>query len=474
MITISRLLARRLRTVFRPALSLTPSLFTQPIQFVAGPEGLRVTSQRQGFAACYYDSTTYPECKLTIPFSLLKEVDGGRDEPVYLVTKSNGRVLAHWQGGAVPQELIVEVPADQQEVELPVTPQNWTENPTELRQALATAAQFVDTGSARYALGCIQLRGKHGDISATDGRQIFQQRGFQFGTDQELLVRPSSLFSAKELIGELPVQFGITDEHAVFGLDAWRFWLPLEKEGRFPRIDEVIPAERSVVTTLELSHSDTVFLAENLKRLPGSETSDQPVTLDLNGWVAIRSRNGDEGSVTELRLSNSVRSGNEICVQTNRRYLERAAQLGFQRLGFVAPEAPIVCREERRTYVWAVLEAKGAVPADKAVVIQSPLDSHKATRKSRTKSRLQRIHTMSARPKAESSPSTKAEPVSTPVNSAAGKEPSVIEQALALRDLLRNTLSSVNRLVLAIKRQKKQEKFLRSTLASLKDLQSVA
>ncbi len=54
------------------------------------------------------------------------------------------------------------------------------------------------------------------------------------------------------------------------------------------------------------------------------------------------------------------------------------------------------------------------------------------------------------------------------------KEQSVIEQAMTLRATLRDLLGQVNHLVQAIKRQKKQEKFLRSTLASLKELQSMA
>jgi hypothetical protein len=54
------------------------------------------------------------------------------------------------------------------------------------------------------------------------------------------------------------------------------------------------------------------------------------------------------------------------------------------------------------------------------------------------------------------------------------KEPSVTDQAITIRNGLRDMLVQVNRLVRAIKRQKKQERFLRSTLASLRELQNVA
>jgi hypothetical protein len=471
LITISRLLARRLRSIFRQALSLTPSLFAQPIQLTAGPEGLQVAGALHGFAACYQQPGALAECNLTIPYSLLKEVEGNHEEPVYLIPKTKGSVLARWQDGAVPQERTVEVPADKSDVVLPARPVQWVENPPDLRLALAETARVVDPSAARYALGCIQLRGAAGDVNATDGHEVYRHGGFQFGTERELLVRPCGVFAAKEFSVEQPVQFGTTDQHVVLGVGGWQFWLPLEKEGRFPRIDDVIPGESNAATTLVLSRSDREFLADNLSRLPGDADTDRPVTMDLNGCVAIRGRSGDQGSVTELRLSNSVRSGNEIRVNTNRRFLERAAQLGFERLAFVAPESPIVCRDGRRTYVWAVLNAKDAIPAGKSVVIESPAVRRQKLRQSNIQTIPRSPTTTMATRQSVTSPES-----ATPSAHAAPsqKEPSVTDQAITLRASLRNTLDQVNNLLRAIKRQKRQEKFLRSTLASLKELQQVA
>ena len=49
-----------------------------------------------------------------------------------------------------------------------------------------------------------------------------------------------------------------------------------------------------------------------------------------------------------------------------------------------------------------------------------------------------------------------------------------LQEADALRTQLRDTLSRVSRLVHALKRQRKQAQLVRSTLASLKQLQEVA
>ena len=49
-----------------------------------------------------------------------------------------------------------------------------------------------------------------------------------------------------------------------------------------------------------------------------------------------------------------------------------------------------------------------------------------------------------------------------------------IEQAIALRDALRNTTSIAHQLVRALKQRQRQSRIVESTLASLKQLQKVA
>ena len=50
---------------------------------------------------------------------------------------------------------------------------------------------------------------------------------------------------------------------------------------------------------------------------------------------------------------------------------------------------------------------------------------------------------------------------------------SLIEQAESLRDSLQGSLSQTRELIAALKRQKKQSRLMKSTLASLRQLQTV-
>jgi hypothetical protein len=51
---------------------------------------------------------------------------------------------------------------------------------------------------------------------------------------------------------------------------------------------------------------------------------------------------------------------------------------------------------------------------------------------------------------------------------------STVEQAVAVRDALREALDKSRQLVRALKQQKKHRRIVESTLASLRELQSVA
>jgi hypothetical protein len=477
MISISSRLAGELVSVFRRALRLTPKTLAQPITFSAGRHGLRISAAFVGFAAQYDDTSPQEAYQATVPLSLLKEASGSRGGPITIGAADDGSPVIRWQNGAVPQQRSVSPPIEA--VPTPVMPKSFTENPAELRQAIHSALDATDPMCSRYALGCLCLRGVQGDVTATDGHQVYRHGGFRFEIKDELLVEPSTVFGLKELVSDQALFFGATKSHAVFLSGRWTIWMPRLKEGRFPKVDGVIPAE-PVVAAVELSAGDLVFLGENLPRLPGGEAMYRAVTFDLNGSVAIRGRHDETGAVTELRLTNSQRSGEELRVNCDRRYLQRAAALGFTRFQFHSPAAPIVCRDDGRLYFWASLTPEDAIAASQdAVVIESPTGAapvppvrHQSTPPRRTISMATRQKKQSTTTPTTTTTPAPSEPVQEtgPTESQGG----LVEQALALRQSLRSTLGQMNDLLRAIKRQRKQERLMRSTLSSLKQLQSVA
>ncbi len=467
MFTITRRTIHQFRVVARKALSITrgagPSIVVEPaseglLLRIRSPEAaieLRLPGDCQGERIC-------------MPFELFDDCQANNDQPVTL-TLEYGKVVAQWQDGNVPQ--LVQYDQPEPPDGFLAMRSEMTENPPELLRALADACTVTDPETERYALSCVQLDGDHGRIAASDGHQIFVQTGFAFPWKGAVLLPACKLFGCPHLPSNEQVTIGRTEEWLTMQAGPWTFHFRLNVDGRFPRVDECLPRDSAATTTLEIAEADATFLLDNVKRLPTSEDFNQPVTLDLNGEVVVRARGEDEQPVTELALVNSTRSGDVIRINTNRNLLARALALGFRRVRFIAPDQPAFCRDENRCYVFAPLGGDGAIPSAKNTNrIESPkrlaskvvAKAIPTTRKT-TQTMSEQNTNGNGNGRKSAAPTTVTEPESS----------SPLEQAEALRDSLKDVLQKTRELVSALKRQKKQSRIVESTLASLRQLQTV-
>jgi hypothetical protein len=244
-------------------------------------------------------------------------------------------------------------------------------------------------------------------------------------------------------------------------------------DGRFPRVEDCIPRDASATTTLEIADSDAAFVLSNIKQLPTPDDFNQPVTLDLNGEVVVRAKGEDKQPVTELALVNSTRSGDVIRMNTNRVLFARALSLGFRQVRFIAADQPAFCRDESRTYVWAPLGVDGAVKSAKNTNrIESP---HRPAPRGVAKAKP--IARRTTPPMTETNSNTNGNgnghKRAVPTAASEAETTSPIEQAEALRDSLKDALDKTRDLIRTLKRQKKQSRIVESTLASLRQLQTV-
>jgi hypothetical protein len=211
--------------------------------------------------------------------------------------------------------------------------------------------------------------------------------------------------------------------------------------------------------------------------------------------------------MTEVLLSNARTEGPPMRIATDRSFLLRALRLGLTDLHFTEPHLAVIANDERRQYVWMPLSPEGALgPELDAVRIETPPagpgDSQSSSQPTRRRSTMSATSPATAVVHPESAAPTSAEPVShggseqntaTAVNSAPaahgpvrtngqagrsrtrkGSRPAntgPIEQALALRDSLRESVTKANELIRSLKRQRQQSRLVQSTLASLKELQ---
>ncbi len=178
--------------------------------------------------------------------------------------------------------------------QLPELPATWTSNPAGLLAALADATETGIPDSARYALHCVQLQGGRNRIVATDGRQLLVRSGYRFPWAGDLLIKGSPIFACRTLPRDQAVEVGRTDSHAFFRCGTWTIACEIQKEVRFPDVEQVIPPASEVLTRLRLDPEDARFLESSLARLPGGDELNSPVTVDLNGKIAVRANAADQ------------------------------------------------------------------------------------------------------------------------------------------------------------------------------------
>lgn len=471
MIQIPCLLIKQLRAVLRK--SVVSGKAKLPVILQGSRDGLSIRAQNAQAGVEYHLPGRQDTDTISLDYSALEDFAGSTTAPVTL--EAIGRVVrVSWTHGKVPQVKEYES-AGLEQVTAPESPKNWAIQDARLLQALGDAAGATSDNAARYALTHLQLRGKEGKIVSTDGHQLLIQDGFKFPWSEDVLIPALSVFKTKHLAPEGENAIGRTRAHVWLRCGSWTLWLAIDGSSRFPNVDQVVPAVRGPVSSAQLSPSEASFLLETLPRLPAGEDTDKPVTLDLNGHLAIRAK-GDKGPITEVALPDSLVRGPRTRVQVTRRHLVHALELGFREFTIVKEDSPIVCRDEHRTYTWMVLDAKGALEHSPDAILITPTGDELKVRSTPAKSRPARIAPTMIR--AVNGPAHE-EPVEEHPETAferpiAHTPAAAIEEAEALKLALRDAYLKVGRLVASLKRQRKQSKLLTCTMTALRQLQHIA
>lgn len=475
MIELPRNQIAYIRSVIRQALGVTSHGLKPVITLQAGPEGLRVSAASAHVAVEHRIAGAHAPQSFAVPYEAFKACEGRQADRASL-ERVGQTVRVRWMEAGIPQSV------DFDTVEPAKIPPLPTFQPVDARflPAMADACATTEADSTRYALHCVRLRGSDGQIAATDGRQALIQTGFEFPWDDEVLVPACGVFTRKEFQQAHSVAIGRSDDWLTIRADDWTVWLRIEKNARFPAVDQQIPETSSARTTLDLSEDDAVFLDQAARRLPGAGERNSPVTLDLNGAVVVRAKSGEQSSVTDLVLRNSRRQGEELKVSSNREYVRRAIQLGFREIHFRDADAPAFCRDDRRTYFWAVLGKQAVLKSDASATRIESSSVGRAARVAMTKPVASPSHQSPIPDPIRNrfhmtTPSTNRIQQSTTDSAAAnGKTLSaLIEEGEQLRATLREVLSRTSALVVGLKRQRQQSNAMRTALKSLRAMQTI-
>lgn len=383
---------------------------------------------------------------LVVPMAALEAAAAPGGEPVELVVGPKLKAEARWSDRGAPKSHPFEAILPGKQHRPPDPPDEWRPVPVGFLAALHECGRTAAKDAGRFALTRVQVKGRAGQVVATDGRTALLRGGFTLPFSDDLLVPALPVFGARELAGERAVRFGRTATHLVAEAGPWRVSLLIDKTGRYPDVAGVVP--RHAPTALTIDDWDAVELLEKLPGLPGSDSDHRPVTLAVDTGFVVRADDGKGASLREVRLRRSTSTGPGVRVVIDRRPLARALTLGC-RTARLSADKPVVFQGQDTTLLTVLLDPTFAVGSKPASDTDPDVPTDTVERRPTVKS-----DTNGHPPNGRHDPPD-ADPLLL---------------AEELRAALGDALAAAGRLVAALKHQKKEKKALTQVWSSLKAL----
>jgi hypothetical protein len=473
LIEIPRALARQFRAVLRRLVAPGGPRGPCPVVCIqAGHDGLNLWAQLDEAAVCYQHPGSFTPGSIAFTADVLASFEGRDDTLVTLEQAAEKEGRACWTEAGVARTEAFAIPVVTGPPPFPELPRKLTPAGDGFLAALSEAVQTAGREAARLALSRVLLRGRTGEVIATDGRHLLVQRGFSFPWQEDVLVPALPVFANKGMPTDDSVGVVRSADHVALGVGPWTFVLKIDKHARFPEYRDVVPRQRSSSCRLLLNPEDAAVLLNSLPRMPGANEHSAPITLDLGPVISVRARSEERGPVSEVVLPRSRADGPPMWVVSNRRYLLRAVKLGFVEVRVARPDVPLLCQDDRRIYLWMPLDNKTALPPS------SPSAGD-------TSSEPPPISNVALQPSTPEAERNSLMPAPLPNGNGLPNGPMTvpdqqstlcgIDELITEAELLRNSLADgygrIGRLVSALKRQRRQGRAVEAALASLRQLQ---
>ena len=403
-----------------------------------------------GVVLSFAADTDGRDAVLVIPFDVLTAVTAARG-PVELRLTRGLSAEARWADGAAgPQSHPFTALKPGRPHDPPPAVADPVPCPPQVLAALhACGRAAARSGSTpRFALDRLCLSGVTKRIIGSDGQAALLAGPFPLPFADDRLVPAVPAFGCPELSAQTTVSVGTADGVVAVTAGPWTVRLPVVP-GRYPDVAAVLPKRRPTVGGIDAA--DARDLLSQLKALPGGDDPDRPVTLLLDGGVAVLA--ADDTRTERVTLSRSPAAGPPVRVALDRTVLARALQLGCLTANVWAADKPVAFEGDGYQFV--------AAPLGEDEVVRDPVARVEGEAASDS------VPTPLAVPPTRRT-AVKSDPPTRSLPSPDAPDP------LALADRLRQTLADAHataaRLVATLKGRKKEQRALAQVVSSLKSL----
>jgi Phosphate-selective porin O and P len=259
-----------------------------------------------------------------VPSALLEAIEGAGAGSAAVDLDESGRIRCRWTDRGAPRESAFDAVDVGSAPRMPSQPPRMRPSDHFLLSALHECGRTTSSESIRFAFGKTQLRGKDGQIVATDGRQLLVWNGFRFPFSDNVLVPAVPVFGSRELGSQTSVRVGRAGEQFVVDVGPWSVGLKIDATARFPDVAALL-ATSADASLLRFSDTD---VGKILQFLGG-----RFVRSDKEQAVRFRLSSKPEMIVAEscVPLAQSEVDGTPRTVAVSVRHLMRALQMGHRR-----------------------------------------------------------------------------------------------------------------------------------------------
>jgi DNA polymerase III sliding clamp (beta) subunit (PCNA family) len=462
MIAISRAMARQFRAVAKKCCN---GRAREPDPEVV----LKQSSGKLTFTARYsevilqidFTAQSKDEIEVVVPMSVLDRIQQVKSDLIELHCPKNRNGDARWVESSIPCSFPVQFQTPGKQHTLLERPKEFTSVPTNFLKCLHECGRSTEKQDGRFALSRIQIRGKQGQIIGTDGHIALICGGFRLPFAEDVLVPAVPIFGMSDWQSQ-EVSVGKTAAHLVVSTGPCTVWLSIISTGRFPDLNSLVPRQSSTVAKIDLQDSST--LLNVMDQLSGVNEDNQPVTVDLNEKVRIRSCDAESGETREITLVKSSVSGPSARYALDRQVLARALSLGCHTLRSPVaqespngPQKPLVAEGEGITFLAMPLDPELIIPPTKdAKAVSTDPNSLSTLPQRRNDVRPNEPNGRTHNGRSEQPPPPEA------------IDPLVLAEEL--RSALADATLKASKLVTALRSGRKEKKVLASVFAGLKQL----
>ena len=237
-----------------------------------------------------------------------------------------------------------------------------------LRGHLRNAGTVAASGPDRYTINCICL--SKTSVVGTDGRQLYAGNNLSLPLrkGQEWLIAPSKIFASKTLSNYLKIVLVREQAGMVFRFgENWMVRLR-RQEGRFPNWQESVPRLKEARAKLIIPETVAVDMPERLRQLLDGANPDTSLCLQLGAKITFAAVDVEGKEIRSMELDGCTRTGEEMTLLFDPKYLIQSLKLGFLTLHGFAPNRPVIATRGSDIYLWmpvfdetaATLNAQGA------------------------------------------------------------------------------------------------------------------